>query len=113
MNFRLSALRNSKSCIVILVFSISLFFYNSWHVTHAQSVAGTNSGCNVKIIGGSPNMYPGQFVSLMANVTGGIPLSYMWTAEGPIIKDYDDNVYNSTHLTAFLNLDSSHLYDTH
>ena len=61
--------------------------------------------CEVKISGGSPTMYPGQFVSLNTLVSGAQPHNYSWTLEGPAIKDYDDNVYNSTSLSASQNLD--------
>lgn len=50
-------------------------------------------------------MYPGQYVFLTANVTQGQAQKYSWIVEGPIVKDYDDNVYNSTYLTASQNLD--------
>lgn len=65
----------------------------------------TSQECRVEIIGGSANMYPGQYVNLFGDVTGQKAKNYTWTVEGPVIKNYDDNVYNSTYLTAFLNID--------
>jgi hypothetical protein len=50
-------------------------------------------------------MYPGEYAHLIANVSGSRDQNYTWHVQGPIIKDYDDNVYNSTYLTASLNLD--------
>ena len=81
---------------------MSLFSFDFMQYTQGQ---GDNSNCNVQITGGSQTMYPGELASLKANVTGGQPQNYTWTVEGPIIKDYDDNVYNSTYLTASLNID--------
>lgn len=62
--------------------------------TLGQSVQSTlESNCVVDIIGGSPRMYPGQFANLHAEVSGEFqPISYTWTVEGDIIKDYDDDV---------------------
>jgi hypothetical protein len=61
--------------------------------------------CEVQIVGAPIKMYAGQFAHLVGNVTGATALNYSWAVEGPIIKDYDDNVYNSTYLTASLNID--------
>jgi len=63
--------------------------------------------CTVHIEGGSTTMYPGEYAHLIANVSGPRAQNYTWHVQGPIIKDYDDNVYNSTYLTASLNLDPS------
>jgi Common central domain of tyrosinase len=91
-----------KLSSILTIILISLFSFSFMQRTQAQP---TNLNCNVEIIGGSSKMYPGELASLTANVTGGQPQNYSWTVEGPIVKDYDDNVYNSTYLTASLNLD--------
>ena len=90
------------SNMMLLVFVISLFSVGSFPLSQAHS---NNSSCKVEIVGGSPTMYPGQYISLTANVTGAEAKNYTWTVEGNIVKDYDDNVHNSTYLTAFLNID--------
>ena len=82
------------ACIIsIVLIIISLFSVNSFPSSQAQP---NNSSCKVEILGGQPNMYLGQYVNLIANVSGAEPRNYAWMVEGPIIKDYDDNVYNST-----------------
>lgn len=63
------------------------------------TLAQDNSSCSVKIEGGSDNMYPGQWVNLIAQVNGSVPQSYLWTVQGDIIKDYDDNVLGGIHGT--------------
>jgi hypothetical protein len=45
-------------------------------------------------------MYPGQYAAFSANVSEGIPHNYTWQVDGPIIKDYDDDVYRSDNLSA-------------
>jgi hypothetical protein len=52
-------------------------------------------------------MYPGQAALLYANLTSGGPTqNYTWTVEGPIIKDFDNSVFNTTkNLTASNNLE--------
>jgi hypothetical protein len=91
-----------KTFSILIIILISLFSFNFMQLTQAQP---TNFNCKVKIIGGSTKMYPGELASLTANVTVGQPQNYSWSVEGPIIKDYDDNVYNSTYMTSSLNLD--------
>lgn len=65
------------------------------------------SRCKFEIIGGptdsSPRMYPGQHAVFLTNITAS---NYTWTVEGPIIKDYDDDVYRSDDLTASANLEN-------
>lgn len=100
-----SNLRKLKSCILILLIAVSIFSVNSIILTQAQPPSSL-SVCKVEILGGSPIMYPGQYVSLTANITGTETKNYTWTVEGNIVKDYDDNVYNSTYLTSYLNIDS-------
>ena len=63
------------------------------------ALAQDNASCSVRIEGGSDRMYPGQWVNLIAQVNGSIPRSYLWTVEGEIIKDYDDNVLGGIHGT--------------
>lgn len=42
-------------------------------------------------------MYPGQRAEFTTNIINGSDnQNYTWIVEGPIVKDYDDNVYNST-----------------
>jgi hypothetical protein len=84
--------------------AVSVFSVNSIMLTQAQ-LTSSASACKVEILGGSPIMYPAQHVSLAANITGGEAKNYTWTVEGNIVKDYDDNVYNSTYLTSYLNID--------
>jgi hypothetical protein len=91
-----------KVSSILIIILISIISSNFVQLTQAQP---TNSNCKVEITGGSPTMYPGELASLKANVTVGQPQSYSWSVEGPIIKDYDDNVYNSTYMTSSLNLD--------
>lgn len=69
------------------------------HVAHASPV------CEVKISGDFANMYTGQLASFEALVSGATSNNYSWIIEGPVVKDYDDNVYNSTSLSASQNLD--------
>jgi hypothetical protein len=53
--------------------------------------------CEVDIRGDSPVMYPGNFTSLSAAVRGGvIPEGYAWAIEPDIVKDYDDEVFDSS-----------------
>jgi Common central domain of tyrosinase/Bacterial TSP3 repeat len=54
----------------------------------------------------SSRMYPGQHTIFSTNVSEGIPVNYSWNVEGPIIKDYDDDVYQSDTLTASANLEN-------
>jgi len=49
-------------------------------------------------------MYPGQPVVFSAEVNQGVPENYTWEVEGPIVKDYDDDVYTGN-LTSSQNLD--------
>jgi hypothetical protein len=86
----------------LVLIATTLVILNPIQISQGQA---DNLECNVEIIGGSDNMYPGQYVYLFGNITGQKAKYYTWTVEGPIIKDYDDNVYNSTYLTAFLNVD--------
>jgi hypothetical protein len=50
-------------------------------------------------------MYPGQHAAYLANVSDGTAQNYTWNIEGPIIKEYDDDVYRSNALTASANLE--------
>jgi hypothetical protein len=97
-----SLLSMLKISSIIILTVTSLFSFN--FMQYIQGQTGT-SNCKVQITGGSQKMYPGEFASFKANVTRGQPQNYTWRVEGPIIKDYDDNVYNSTYLTASLNID--------
>ncbi len=65
-----------------------------------QTIHSSNGGgldCKVEIIGGESRMYPGQYAFFEANLSEvqGTE-NYTWTVEGPIIKEYDDNVDNGT-----------------
>src|SRR4051794_18629290 len=102
MSYKESLFEMLKISSVLIIILISVFSFNYMKLIQAQP---TNLACKVEIVGGAPTMYPGELASLTANVTGGQPQNYSWTVEGPIIKDYDDNVYNSTYLTSSLNLD--------
>ena len=79
--------------------------------TIQQTQAQIDHSCTVKIVGGppgiSPKMYPGQHAafSAKANVSEGIPRSYTWQVDGPIIKEYDDDTYRSDNLSASQNLE--------
>jgi hypothetical protein len=97
-----SILEKSKLKMLMALILIQLVLSGSIHITQAQN---DNLGCQVEIVGGSSNMHPGEYVYLTSNLTGERAQNYTWTVEGPIIKEYDDNVYNSTYLTAFLNID--------
>ena len=80
--------------ISLALIIISLFSFNSFPSSQAQP---NNSSCKVEIVGGSPNMYPGQRAIFTANViNGSANQNYTWIVEGPIVKDYDDNIYNSS-----------------
>jgi hypothetical protein len=105
----ISLSKKSQSTMLSALIIISSFSFILFLPIQAQP---TNSTCEVRIAGGggggsgsTNNMYPGQFVHFIANITQGVPQNYTWTIEGPIIKDYDDNVYNSTYLTASLNIE--------
>jgi hypothetical protein len=93
--------------LALVIMSFSLTF-SSIQLIQANT---KDSNCNVEIIGGpnngSPNMYPGQLADLRTNVSddGSINKNYTWRVEAPIIKDYDDSVYNPTNLSASQNLE--------
>jgi hypothetical protein len=74
--------------VIVILFTLT--------ATLAQLAQATpiDANCVVDITGGFPRMYPGQFANLRAVITGESPqpISYVWTVEGDIIKDYDDNV---------------------
>lgn len=58
---------------------------------------GEGRNCSVEIIGGESRMYPGQYAFFEANLSEAQGNeNYTWTVEGPLIKDYDDNVDNAT-----------------
>ena len=61
--------------------------------------------CSIDTGTGSSIMRPGQFVNLKSSVnsTEGIN-NYTWTIQGPAIKEYDDDVYKSSLLSAPFNL---------
>ena len=91
---------------IVQILSVILISFLVFCLIQTISAQPTDSSCKVEIIGGTKDMYPGQLALLTANVTGGQqPLNYSWTVEGPIIKDYDDSVYNSTYMTSSLNID--------
>lgn len=80
--------------LIISLILISLCSVNSFSLSQAQP---NNFSCKVEIIGGFPTMYPGQRAEFTTNVINGSDnQNYTWIVEGPIVKDYDDNVYNST-----------------
>jgi Common central domain of tyrosinase len=95
-------LEKLKTNFFLVLIAAMLVLLNPMRISQGQV---DNLICNVEIVGGSQNMYPGQSVNLVGNVTGQKVKDYTWTVEGPIIKEYDDNIYNSTYLTAFLNID--------
>jgi hypothetical protein len=76
---------------------LSLIFASGPNQTVYGSEEEEDLSCRVEITGGEPKMYPGQYAFFEANLTGvqGTE-NYTWTIEGPIIKDYDDNVDNGT-----------------
>src|SRR5688500_17782048 len=85
---------NVAYIISIALIVISFCCVNSFLSSQAQP---NNFSCKVEIVGGSPNMYPGQRADFTTNVINGSSnQNYTWTVKGPIVKDYDDNVYNST-----------------
>ena len=72
----------------------------SYSNAHSQELQ-----CSIDIIDGSSIMYPGQFLNLKSNVNSNHDISdYSWTIQGPAIKEYDDDVYESTLLSAPFNL---------
>src|SRR5687767_1067765 len=73
------------------------FSYNNVHSQQLQ--------CSIDIVTGSSIMHSGQFLNLKSNVNsnGGIN-SYTWIVQGPVIKEYDDDVYKSSLLSAPFNL---------
>ena len=89
--------KGSKANLLLIIIATMVILLNpiQLQTTFAQT---DNQGCKVEINGGAANMYPGQYTTLFANVTGQNVKNYTWTVEGPIIKDYDDNVYNSIHI---------------
>jgi hypothetical protein len=95
-------LKKVKIAIAVVVILAILAALATVKITHTQA---SSTECRLEILGGSSNMYPGQHVVLFANNSGQQMKNYTWSVEGPILKDYDDNVYNSTYLTAFLNID--------
>jgi hypothetical protein len=97
--------KNKKTRIILSSVVAVILFSVLNPVQFSINAQINDSTCNVEILGGSSNMYPGEHVYLAANVTGETPKIYTWTVEGPIIKEYDANVYNSTYLTAYLNID--------
>jgi hypothetical protein len=79
---------------IVSLILISLCSVNSLSLSQTQP---NNFSCKVEIIGGFPTMYPGQRAEFTTNVINGSDnQNYTWIVEGPIVKDYDDNVYNST-----------------
>ena len=93
-----------KIFVAILVISNGLLLFKP-QVAESQA---NDTTCNVHIsklpIDDSSPMYPGERAEFFANVTQGTAGNYTWSVEGPIIKDYDDDVYTGD-LTASLNLD--------
>ncbi len=55
----------------------------------------TDANCQVDIRGDSTIMYPGNFTSLKAVVSGAIPEGYAWAIEPDIVKSYDDRVFTT------------------
>jgi hypothetical protein len=76
---------------------LSLIFALSPIQTVHSSEEGGGLDCIVEITGGDSRMYPGQSALFKANLSEPQGTeNYTWTVEGPIIKDYDDNVDNGT-----------------
>ena len=80
--------------------ALSLIFASSPSQTVYSSEEEEGGGgldCEVEITGGESRMYLGQYAFLEANLSEvqGTE-NYTWTVEGPIIKEYDDNVDNGT-----------------
>jgi hypothetical protein len=87
------------------------FFYSSAYSQQLQ--------CSIDITNVPTVMHPGQFLKLKSNVDSIDEISeYSWTVQGPAIKDYDDDVYQSQLLSAPFNLleptplSSDHLKDS-
>ena len=80
--------------IVLLIVS---FTYSNVHSQELQ--------CNIEIIEGRSIMHPGEFLNLKSNVNSNDgTIDYTWTIQGPAIKEYDDDVYKSSLLSAPFNL---------
>jgi hypothetical protein len=81
-------------CFAFVAFSI---FFVSGPIQTVYSSEEGGLDCEVEITGGESRMYPGQSAMFKANLSEvqGTE-NYTWTVEGPIIKEYDDNVDNGT-----------------
>jgi hypothetical protein len=76
-----------------IIFSSILMIFNLTITSQNPFYAEGQLECNVEIVGGMANMSPGEFVSLRAIVDGDFTIkNYTWNIEGPVVKDYDDDV---------------------
>lgn len=80
----------------------------------SYSMAQEQNSCTVEILSpnnDSPNRYPGQEAFFKSRVNGDDSNSnnnlYKWIIEGPIIRDYDDNVEYSSLLSASNNVQNA------
>ena len=72
----------------------------SYSNVHSQQIQ-----CSIDIINVPSVMHPGQFLNLKSIVNSNNGISdYTWTIQGPAIKEYDDDVYQSSLLSAPFNL---------
>jgi hypothetical protein len=87
--------------LFLTFFALSLIFASSpiQTVYSSEEPAGGSLQCSVEITGGEPRMYPGQSAKFEASLNEAQGTeNYTWTVEGPIIKDYDNTVFNNTQL---------------